>query len=273
MTPSVDSHPLNKPVNIYKRLRRRIQALKQRQKDRHLSARVTKKNIAAILEDVERKLSGVSPFFAWELTDILLRSDSELLYTVDDSRGVLGSALSQLPDAWIRYALHAEKDTLFWRARIELLLDVDEFGHRTEVLEKSEPLLGNEVLQQMAERFSGLVEKEKAAITDEEFFTDRRPMHRAARLLKCCAVALQDPYLYEDAIRREFEREPERMHLIECAEMFIRFGKNEEAKKRLLNVNESYLQPVRDALLATVRRNMNEYIRNSHQKSARSPQA
>lgn len=241
------------PCLLFQELKARLQSLKRRKfQPYYRVAFEVAREIEDVISSAQYFLMDKAPDLAWEVFDILLRSDSKLLYSVDDSYGAVGGAYDELPNLWVQAAEKCGKPVNHWVKKIERVVKDDEFGLRGKVLQQSRHLVGVENLKRHAKQYKEKTLAEKAKLPTNSEFLEKRNMRHNAHLLQCCAIALEDPFLYEEGEALLYGREPKGAQLYNVVKTFIQFNEYAEAEKRLDESDVPQFEPERLGLLQKV---------------------
>jgi len=128
----------------------------------------------------------------------------------------------------------------------------NEFGFRDDVLSKSRNLIDEFSLRKLAAELRQKVLKEKEKIKGRDKYSEACNLYDFADTLKSCALALKDPFLYEEAEKLLLDEEPKGKILFEIVGIFVRFKKYKDAEKRILELPNEKSNPDALELLETI---------------------
>ena len=212
-------------------------------------AEMMAKEIHTIIGDISNSLLNDAPDVALQVADLLLKCDGVLLYSVDDSSGMVAAEFKTLPLIWITAAENAGHSTEYLVSLLRELTEVDDFGFRGEVVRRCPHLIGTEDIHSLADEFREALLREKAAESEsDEFFFDQRTITHYATMMMHCAVACNDPVLFEEGATLQFSRDPVGRQALDVTTMYLATGQVSVAKDRLLKFDFSPFEQERDLL-------------------------
>lgn len=201
------------------------------------------RQLAEIVEAIERKLLPLDPAPAFELADAFLETDHKTFGRIDDSSGVVADVYRDACRTWLRAAA-ATEDEEDWVDRIYRLNAEDGYGIRETLLQEASLLLSEDELRRLARRYE---QDALEAPTDPDGFVDESFPARVR--LGLVAEALEDPALYERSLRLA-DRELNDLQRLDVARHYLECGQAEPAIAHLEAVEDRRRSMERWSLLA-----------------------
>ena len=198
------------------------------------------------LEIVERELVPVDAPGALALVELFMTSDEKFIGRADDSNGMIGDALREASQLWLRIAARCPPPAAGWMQRIHDLILSDGYSTREPLLEHANLLLDIAAMTALVTRFeSGLaqavVSEPGSRLTPVSAYTFSGALHSLSR-------ALRDPDIHVRAVL-QYSPEPNPMQREGFAREYIEYGRASDALPWLVGP-WGYLELSRERLLA-----------------------
>lgn len=221
----------NDPFALKKAIAKRIQSLKRGRKfiDWRASGGFAR-DLDSIMTDIESGLLYASPEHAFVLMDKFLATADAVMNRVDDSSGEIGGIYQSAVLLWLTAAKAWGDPKVDWLERVYQLDQSNDYGVLDPVLPNSHILLGQDQLQQLADRYEAEYHQaDKNKDPDDNYNWDAR---KACVALGCVAEALTDPDLYEHSVLID-SPDPNDLQKKSIVTMYIKFNQLDGALRWL----------------------------------------